>query len=49
MLAAALLVKRYLPDLRTAPAVAAGIAAKAAPASPAAYATPALEAPGSPH
>src|SRR5262245_30918347 len=46
MLAAAVLIKRYLPDPRTATAIAHGVAAKAAPASPAAHAAPALEAPG---
>jgi len=48
MLAAAVLVRRYLPDLRTPTATAAGDADKAAPGSPATHATPALEAPGSP-
>jgi EmrB/QacA subfamily drug resistance transporter len=42
LLAAAALVKRYLPDLRTEGARAAGVGAKTAAASPAAHAAPAL-------
>ena len=48
LLTAALLVKRYLPDLRTATASAPGVVEKAAPASTAPHAAPVLEGPGSP-
>jgi len=50
MLAAAVLVKRYLPDLRSSTATPPGVGdEKAAPASPSAHKAPALEAQGSPN